>query len=93
MSSGKNYLVEIYDYDDKKIFNIKLMANTWERLTTDRIWFLVVHIDCPTDIGHLIGSLRTKAVFTCCQLRSGALLQSTHSSSSLHLTSKQYGLG
>ena len=63
------------------------------RLTTDRIWFLVKHIDCPTYIGPLIGSLRTKAVFTCCQLRSGVLLQSTHSSSSLHLTRKQYGLG
>ena len=69
-------------YHSEEDVQYKAHGKYMSRLTKDLIWFLVVHIDCLTDIGPLTGSLRTKAVLTCCQLRiSGELV----SCSSLHI--------
>ena len=95
MLSG-NYLVEIYQSDDKKIVNIKLMENTcwdWQQIWSgfSRAYWLpnwYWAFDRVTPYKSCVYMLSTQNKWW-----AGVLLQSTHSGSSLLLTSKQYGLG
>ena len=95
MLSG-NYLVEIYHFDDKKIVNIKLMENTcwdWQQIWSgfSRAYWLpnwYWAFDRVTPYKSCVYMLSTQNKWW-----AGVSIQSSHSGSSLHLTSKQYGLG